>query len=66
MLYISEDENREFRWPSHEYTLSKTEIRKLKECYRTMFDLESLSLVKVIQTISFYHYNFLLKTFFRN
>jgi len=52
MSYISNDKNEEFRWPSQIYTLSKTETRKLKECYRTMFDLDSLSLIKVILNFS--------------
>lgn len=46
-IYISKDEDIEFRWPSQKYTLSKVEIRKLKECYRTMFEFESLSEIKV-------------------
>src|SRR6185369_13694638 len=48
MVYTLDNTNKEFWWPSQEYSLVKTEIRKIKECYQTMLDLESLSLLKVI------------------
>ena len=51
-IYISDNKDIEFRWPSQNYTLSKVEIRKLKECYRTIFDFESLAEIKVLKSLN--------------
>lgn len=48
MVCVSSDSNEEFWWPSQKYNLTKTEIKKIKECYVTMYDVLDISLIKVL------------------